>query len=482
MKKRLFILLFLLFIITSKKAKAASFSYIWENNYLNIPLNSDINLYVDYPIAKLYDNQILLNDADIYYSKGVNGTSLSTINTNVVNTYRVDYEATSSNYDNYTETQSIYFNIVDLEAPVMNIYDDLKVEVFNDIVDDNNYVCVDNYYTDLNIAVDFSNVNKDIIGHYNAIYTLTDNSNNVSIYNRKINVVDNEPPVIMEPKDLTININDNSFDPYKNVLAYDNYDGDITKNIKCDSRNLRTDEFGTYDIFYSVIDSSNNRSVYSIKYTVADIEKPIITIKNNIISIECGESFDLYSNIDYVSDNIDNLKIEDIEIIGAYDTSIQGTYNLFYKISDTSNNTLYKKVDIYVYDNVSPKIIAQNKIVDSFLFDPYENIKAFDNIEGDITNRITIENIEITNNQYIINYSVRDISGNYTNLLVYYSLRSNTSEYNNIIPVFPDEAISIPSKNITTENVEKKKSNNYIIGIVIIVTGLIIALYCKKKK
>lgn len=76
---------------------------------------------------------------------------------------------------------------------------------------------------------------------------------------RNVKVVDTVKPVlnIESEKELTV-IGESGFENPK-ATATDNYDGDISKNIKVDS-NVDTSKEGTYEVKYSVEDSSGNKT------------------------------------------------------------------------------------------------------------------------------------------------------------------------------------------------------------------------------
>ncbi|WP_240310304.1 MULTISPECIES: immunoglobulin-like domain-containing protein [Listeria] len=69
--------------------------------------------------------------------------------------------------------------------------------------------------------------------------------------------------------DKTISVGDN-FDPKAGVTASDDRDGDITNKIEVVSNNVDTTKAGTYDVTYSVTDSSGNTETKTIIVTVQD--------------------------------------------------------------------------------------------------------------------------------------------------------------------------------------------------------------------
>lgn len=109
-----------------------------------------------------------------------------------------------------------------------------------------------------------SNLDENKIGKYTIKYTLKIAFLNVkNTIERKINVVDNIAPILTvnSNSEVIINLYDEFVMP--TYEAYDNVDGIITDKIKIDS-NLNTSKEGTYNINYSVSDSSNNITTKTI--------------------------------------------------------------------------------------------------------------------------------------------------------------------------------------------------------------------------
>ena len=145
----------------------------------------------------------------------------------------------------------------------------------------------------------------------------------------KVNVVDKESPEIKLIGNEEIVMCPNAEYREEGYSALDNYDGDITDNVVIN-------EFSDY-IEYSVEDSSKNK--ISIKRTLVrkDEEVPNITLYGNIINkITKNSSFNDkgYS----VTDNCDGDISSNVEVINNVNTSELGTYEIIYKVKDSSGN------------------------------------------------------------------------------------------------------------------------------------------------
>lgn len=98
----------------------------------------------------------------------------------------------------------------------------------------------------------------------------------------------------------------------------------------------------------------------------------------------------------------------------------ENEYNQIYKVEDSNGNVIVEKRHIILIDEITPNIVLNgNKNIyinvnDEFI-DPGAN--AIDEKDGDISDKIVIEgNVDISQvGLYILNYKVKDSSGNETN-------------------------------------------------------------------
>ena len=117
----------------------------------------------------------------------------------------------------------------------------------------------------------------------------------------KYNVVDKEAPVmeIDSQDNVSIYVGDEYKEP--SVKATDNYDGDITDKIE-KSGEVDNKKEGTYEITYSVKDSSSNESSKTIKVEVKS--RPVVQSNNSgggtgrSSNMSCGEAGVIYLTFD----------------------------------------------------------------------------------------------------------------------------------------------------------------------------------------
>ena len=112
-------------------------------------------------------------------------------------------------------------------------------------------------------------VNTNKLGTYTITYKIT-HLKTTKIIKRKLKVVDTtKPEITLQGNEVTIYQNDTYNEP--GYTATDNYDKDITSKVKV-TNNIDNTKAGTYEVTYSVSDSSKNKT--EIKRKVNVIEKP----------------------------------------------------------------------------------------------------------------------------------------------------------------------------------------------------------------
>ena len=144
-----------------------------------------------------------------------------------------------------------------------------------------------------------TNVNTNILGSYVVKYNLKINYFGVdqTLY-RNIKVVDTTAPVLKVDSEARVEIYAGDNYSLPTYTATDNYDGDITNKVNVES-NLNTKEAGTYEINYSVSDTSGNTTKDSITVKVKKKKNPYIIVSISKQTLEYYEydKLVLFSNI-----------------------------------------------------------------------------------------------------------------------------------------------------------------------------------------
>ncbi|WP_026391705.1 hypothetical protein [Haploplasma modicum] len=350
---------FLMFNILS------SYRVVWNNIKIDIPLNSSPGEYFNLPEAKLIDDKGNIVSKNCFYEE-VNHTTTKVINTKHVKTFRVDYKATFPDYF-ISNTESIYFNIVDTIAPEFIYVEDIIEPVGKKLLDKNeiisNIIYKDNYYSNDDITINIyglSLVNVNIPGKYKITIEIFDPSYNINKVERYYIIESNKKPII-ESKDIIYHEYGLKFDPIKHFKITDPYDNNL--EIKYDY-NFDFNHLGS---FYITVKATNKFGLFETStrlVEVIDSEKPQLIIKeNNVFNVYDYDKKVLESLIIEVSDNYSKLNINSVIIEGYIDFNSIGKYECIYKVSDSSLNMTSKKVIIEIKDLEKPSINILTDII-----------------------------------------------------------------------------------------------------------------------
>ncbi len=175
---------------------------------------------------------------------------------------------------------------------------------------------------------------------------------------------------------IIVELKDNLTVPfYDDVRISDfilNINGDIIDNYKIDTTNL-----GENIVDFKYVNEEDIIIPYSFKINVIDDIAPVIWLGNSY-SVTTLYDGDLLEDIVCADNYDDNPRCE---IIGDYDTKVEGTYDLVYKAIDSSDNVTEKKFKLKVVEpssknnkpnNSKPSYTYFNDVVTSYKKD---NIK-----------------------------------------------------------------------------------------------------------
>lgn len=224
------------------------------------------------------------------------------------------------------------------------------------------------------------------------------------------------------------------------VKSYNPSNDDEIKVIR--SRNTYKHAIGSYEaLYYSVLNNINN--VFFLEIKVVDKTAPVINTEMLSYGYTELPSIDKVLSDIKINDNVDTIKVEDIEVIDTnYHQEVSvGNYFINIKVMDKANNTSEKKINIVINDNIGPKIIGPNalfiyttqvpltkeKILNNFLISD-DNTSA-DNIKIDF---ILNEYNETTlPGKYNLTIKATDNSNNETTkTIVIHVIDNQQSEYN----------------------------------------------------
>lgn len=350
-------------------------------------------------------------------------TITGSVNVRKVGTYKLVYSIKDKTNNKTTVTRKI--NVVDKVKPTLT-GSGLNDRTFAIGIYDNfpplsgGITAYDNADGNLTSEIKVEGeVNVDKAGTYTLIYSVTDKSGNKTIAERKVTVIDNIPPKISGADNRRV-LYFEPFDPMEGVTSSDNNDGDLTSKVvvKAIGEKLNTSDLslsGTFTYEYSVSDEAGNTTTVNRQVILTYREAEFFGTDD--VKINLGERFDPLKGVtatDY-SNRKDVTSL--IEVSGDVDVNSIGTYSLTYRIFDKGFRTGMVR-RITVVDNIPPVITGvQDWTVDqnSSLPNLLKWVEANDNIDGDLTRKITVDTQNVdtkTEGEYIVTYSVTDKMGN----------------------------------------------------------------------
>lgn len=362
-----------------------------------------------------YDNK----DGYLGSSSFVKVSDTYTANKNKVGVWLLKYRVTDSS-GNYSEI-TINVNVKDIVKPTITGQSSYTV-VYNQTQNlttvKNNLTVTDNYYTGLTaeVVTDNYTANKNKVGAWTITYQATDGSGNKSnLYTVTINVIDNVKPTISGTNSYTRPYNSKlELSTIKAALtANDAYDGDLTSSItlKSDNYSPKYNQKGTYQVVYTVKDSSNNSTDYTVTINVIDNIKPTITGTNaySTGSTEKLLESTIRSGLTAIDDYDGALEVVLVEDNYSGSSNILGTHKIIYKATDSSGNVMEFEVTVTVEDDVPPVI----HVTDHFIqIDGGLNMTIEDIIEHLIYTGQLDENFTAYYNVLENDYQA-DVSGEY---------------------------------------------------------------------
>jgi hypothetical protein len=180
-----------------------------------------------------------------------------------------------------------------------------------------------------------STVNTKAAGTYMVTYLVTDSLGSEATATRAVNVKANDKPTItLNGADkVTINLGSPYIDA--GAIASDTEDGEITSSIIMSNR-IKVNIAGTYAVKYTVTDSGGG-SASSMRMVIVNAA-PVITLnKSKAISIIAGSGYAEYDVS--ATDKEDGIITSKIKIFVSNNTSIIGSYNITYIVTDSAGAT-----------------------------------------------------------------------------------------------------------------------------------------------
>ncbi|HLT00131.1 MAG TPA: LapB repeat-containing protein [Acholeplasma sp.] len=404
--------MFKLFVVTVNLAVA------WFNTTIEIPLGDSVEQHKTEPYAILYIDDKEVTDPAMYYDYEAWTSSLRVINTNIIGEYHVLYRVYYPKYGLSSE-ETITFRVVDKINPVIHADKDLYFDVGTKLPDFKLFVSYEDNYDDfegLTLSIDSSRVNMAALGTYPLTFKVKDRSGNQTLFTSNVHIVDETKPIITQKKEVILSINETlELDKYFTVT--DNYDKVI--KIKLENE-IDTSVVGNYTARITATDQSGNTSSYLFEVTVIDDEPPMIRLITNKITINYKDVLtlnDLKNYIEYVSDNVDELFMDDVKIESGIRSNFLGTYEVRYQVRDSSGLLGQAILQVIVADLEAPTMdVISDLEFEVNTLEPYiydylkieDNYDLYNKLNITISGKVSMDKI----GEYRLIITIKDTSKN----------------------------------------------------------------------
>ncbi len=187
---------------------------------------------------------------------------------------------------------------------------------------------------------------------------------------REVKVIDDIKPEITLEGEVSFSLCPNAKYVEAGYLAVDNYDGDLTAEVKITEKDN--------DVIYYVQDSSGNSNMAARNIKREDLVKPKISLKGySHYYLKLNNKY--YEEGYTASDNCSDVSNK-VTVSGTVNTSQVGTYNLTYTVQDEFNNQSSIERKVTVYNPANPNF--------NTVYKPGHIYLTFDDGPGNITSKV----------------------------------------------------------------------------------------------
>ena len=210
------------------------------------------------------------------------------------------------------------------------------------------------------VVIDSAAVDTTTVGNYQVTYNVNDgNGNDATQVVRTVRVQDSSAPTITLLGENPLLIECNGTYMEAGATASDPGDGDLTSQITIDSSAVNSTMVGTYQVSYTVTDSTSQTTTIFRTVTVQDTVAPVITlVGDNPLTLECPQSYNEpgATATDDCDQNLPAITIDG----SAVDASTPGTYQVTYNVADASSNAATQVVRTVIVQDTTAPVITLN--------------------------------------------------------------------------------------------------------------------------
>lgn len=287
-----------------------------------------------------------------------------TANNQTLGTYTVVFEVSDSSSN--TSQIEVIVELVDVLKPV---FSDIGVvqAVYPNIYSVQDILSMlsasDNYDGDISNQIilvdDGYSLNANQTGIYQMTFEVEDTSSNVETYVLDIQVVDNEGPIITGLSNITVGYDNfiSEADVKSNLSFTDNYDNQIDLELILENDTYSDNRYslGTYEMEFSVTDSSGNKTFKTVTIQVVDEMGPMVYFNSSIIQTYNDTVMALPDFMQLLRNTNEIDRFKDYYVTIKYDSytknaSVPGVYHLSLNFKDDYGDDLQKDLEIRVIE------------------------------------------------------------------------------------------------------------------------------------
>ncbi len=227
-------------------------------------------------------------------------------------------------------------------------------------------------------------------------------------------IVDKEPPIVTRSEEANYFLEGVKPNYETYITATDNETKRTDLRIEVNDFNVDYKNVGTYEVIYTIIDNSNNRTIHIGNVNVLDKIKPIIT-ETDLVKIQLGAPFYIEDHF-IVTDNYDKNPYISYEILG--DINDVGYITINITATDKSGNTSMSSKSVLIVDETPPTLtLTKSRVEVDVLSEPLDLTLFID----EIGKNLTVEDVVIIEDisydivgVYEVIYKLEDRHGNKT--------------------------------------------------------------------
>ncbi|XFA99116.1 immunoglobulin-like domain-containing protein [Candidatus Izemoplasma sp. B36] len=369
------------------------------------------------------DSIITLEAGDIYLNEGATCTdNYDDACTVSIGGFTVDYGTVGEYYIEYIAEDSSgnigrlkrEVIVIDTITPTFEV-SDFIIQVGHDEINFFYHIGLieENSDDELIKEVISNNVDYFVVGDYEVILKVSDQSGNSTTKTILVSVIDTIAPEFEIPEILDYEVGFNEVIDWTTFIS-NIVENSLTEVVITITENVNFNIIGSNRVEYTLSDGNGNSNTQSMRVVVRDTTSPTFdNIPNQTIELGEYETFDWTTLITNIEDNYSEIFFLS-EIKDDVDYSRVGSYLVIVEVKDNYSNTVTQEFTVNVVDTTKPLVMLNPSVdtitVGSEYIDAGVIYSDLSEVTLEVDNLVDVD----TPGTYLITYTVTDASGNIT--------------------------------------------------------------------